>query len=102
MPELPEVEVIVRGLRKNIIGLKILEFKILNKHLRFDIPKEMELLYKNKIIKHIFRIGKYGIILLNGKFHILFHLGMTGKFRFSKKGNYFKNMIIFQLSLIKI
>ena len=50
MPELPEVEVIVRGLRKNIIGLKILEFKILNKHLRFEAPKEMEFLYKNKII----------------------------------------------------
>ena len=45
----------------------------------------MEFLYKNKIIKHIFRIGKYGIILLNGKHHIVFHLGMTGKFRFSKK-----------------
>ena len=64
MPELPEVEVIVRGLRKNIIGLKILEFKIINKNLRYDTPKEMEFLYKNKIIKHIFRIGKYGIILL--------------------------------------
>jgi len=90
MPELPEVEVIVRGLRKNIIGLKILEFKIINKHLRFEAAKEMEFLYKNKIIKHIFRIGKYGIILLNGKHHILFHLGMTGKFSFAKKSNYFK------------
>ena len=90
MPELPEVEVIVRGLRKNIIGLKILEFKIINKHLRFEAAKEMEFLYKNKIIKHILRIGKYGIILLNGKHHILFHLGMTGKFRFAKKSNYFK------------
>ena len=90
MPELPEVEIIVRGLRKSIMGLKIIEFKILNKHLRFDTPKEMELLYKNKVIKHIFRIGKYGIILLNGKFHILFHLGMTGKFRFTKKVTPFK------------
>ena len=33
MPELPEVEVIVRGLKKNIIGLKITEFKIINKKL---------------------------------------------------------------------
>ena len=44
MPELPEVEVIVRGLRKNIIGLKINEFKIINKNLRFETPKEMEFL----------------------------------------------------------
>ena len=85
MPELPEVEIIVRGLRKNILGLKLTEFKILNKNLRYEIPKEMEVIYKNKIIKHIFRIGKYGILLLNGKSHIVFHLGMTGKFRFSKK-----------------
>ena len=67
MPELPEVEIIVRGLRKNILGLKLTEFKILNKNLRYEIPKEMEVIYKNKIIKHIFRIGKYGILLFNGQ-----------------------------------
>ena len=85
MPELPEVEVIVRGLRKNILGLKITEFEIINKKLRYDTPKEMEYIFKNKTIKHILRIGKYGIILLSGKKHIVFHLGMTGKFRFTKK-----------------
>ena len=37
MPELPEVEIIVRGLKKNILGLKIKEFKIINKNLRFPI-----------------------------------------------------------------
>ena len=87
MPELPEVEVIVRGLRKNILGLKILKFKIINEDLRYKIPNEMEHLYQNKTIKHILRIGKYGIILLNSKEHLVFHLGMTGKFRFSKEKN---------------
>ena len=53
-------------------------------------PKKWSFFYKNKIIKHIFRRGKYGIILLNGNHHILFHLGMTGKFRFSKKVTDFK------------
>ena len=85
MPELPEVEVIVRGLKKNILGLKITEFEIINKKLRYDTPKEMECIFKNKTIKHILRIGKYGIILFSGKKHIVFHLGMTGKFRFTKK-----------------
>ena len=28
MPELPEVEVIVKGLNKNILNLKILDFKL--------------------------------------------------------------------------
>ena len=84
MPELPEVEIIVRGLKRNIIGLKIKEFKIINKKLRYDISDKMRELYNNKLIKYIFRIGKYGIIILSGKHHIMFHLGMTGKFRFSK------------------
>ena len=47
----------------------------------------MEYFYQNKIIKHILRIGKYGIILLNSKEHLVFHLGMTGKFRFCKEKN---------------
>ena len=73
MPELPEVEVVVQGLKKNILNLKILEVKIFNKNLRYQIPTNMENLCKNKIVKHIFRRGKYGIILLNGKDHIIFH-----------------------------
>ena len=87
MPELPEVEIIVRGLKKNILGLKVEEFKIINKRLRYDISNIMSVLYNKKTIKHIFRIGKYGIIILSGKYHIMFHLGMTGKFRFSKNSN---------------
>ena len=38
-----------------------------------------------------------GFIILNGKHHIVFHLGMTGKFRFSTNLMIKKNMIIFQL-----
>ena len=53
MPELPEVEIIARGLRKNIVGLKIEKFKIINKNLRYEATKEMEQIYKNKTIKHI-------------------------------------------------
>ena len=39
-------------------------------------------LYKNRTIKYIFRRGKYGFIILDGRDHIVFHLGMTGKFFF--------------------
>ena len=90
MPELPEVEVIVRGLKNNILDSKILDFIILNKKLRFPIDSNMRNLYKNKTIKHVFRRGKYGFIILDGKDHIVFHLGMTGKFRLSKNLNYKK------------
>ena len=95
MPELPEVEVIVRGLKKNILDSKILDFIILNKKLRFPIDSNMKSLYKNKTIKYIFRRGKYGFIILDGTDHIVFHLGMTGKFRLSTNLKYKKNMITF-------
>ena len=42
MPELPEVEVIVRGLKKNILDSKILDFNILNKKLRFPVDPNEE------------------------------------------------------------
>ena len=87
MPELPEVEVVVKGLRKALIGSKILEFKIINKNLRYSVPFEMEQLYINKNIRHVIRRGKYGIILLDGNKHIVFHLGMTGKFKISSLNN---------------
>ena len=52
MPELPEVEVIVKGLNKNILNLKILDFKIINKNLRYPLSKDMEDTFKNKTVKH--------------------------------------------------
>ena len=74
MPGLPEVEVIVKGLKKNVLNLKILRVNILNKNLRYLVPNNLEKLCKGKTIKHVFRRGKYGIILLNGSIHIVFHL----------------------------
>ena len=85
MPELPEVETVVNGLKKNFINLKIIEFKIIDKNLRYKVPEAMSFLFKNKKIKNILRRGKYGVIILDGNFHILFHLGMTGKYRFTSK-----------------
>ena len=87
MPELPEVEVIVRGLKKNILDTKILDFNILNNKLRFPVDPNMRSLYKNRTIKYIFRRGKYGFIILDGRDNIVFHLGMTGKFRLSTNLN---------------
>ena len=52
----------------------------------------MEVMFKNRTIKHVLRIGKYGIVLLDGNQHIVFHLGMTGKFIFCKNNrNYEKH-----------
>ena len=81
MPELPEVETVCRVLSKNIIGLTIKKVKVFNKNLRYPINACIEKKILQSKIKSIIRRGKYGLISLNNKNLIIFHLGMTGKFK---------------------
>jgi len=80
MPELPEVETVVRGLRKSVIGNKIKDVKIIFPGIVKQNSKNFKkVVSKNKIIE-IRRRGKFILIdLSNGK-TILAHLGMTGNF----------------------
>jgi formamidopyrimidine-DNA glycosylase len=79
MPELPEVETTIRGL-KPIIGSIIINIKINTPKLRFIIPKKMSLLTKVEILE-IKRRGKFIIFLLSNNHAIILHLGMSGRLR---------------------
>jgi len=81
MPELPEVETVCRVLSKNIIGLTIKKVEIINKNLRYPLPSNIKKKIFQSKIKSIIRRGKYGLILLSNRNVIIFHLGMTGKFK---------------------
>ena len=87
MPELPEVEIVRKGLLKSIDGLNIIGIKILNANLRYAIPLKLEKVFHNKIIKTICRRGKHGIIITNADYHLHFHLGMTGNFKIINSTN---------------
>tara|TARA_Y200000002_G_scaffold331219_1_gene296281 strand:+ start:568 stop:1434 length:867 start_codon:yes stop_codon:yes gene_type:complete len=79
MPELPEVEVVKKSLRKTIYNLTIKNIKITNKFLRYKIDEKlMKKMIKSKI-SSVFRRSKYILINLNNRYTILVHLGMTGK-----------------------
>jgi formamidopyrimidine-DNA glycosylase len=87
MPELPEVETIVKGLQKTVVGRKI---KSINVIFPGIVKQETEKFRKNaektKIVK-VRRRGKYILIdLSNGK-TILAHLGMTGNFLLVKSSS---------------
>ena len=86
MPELPEVETTIKGL-KPIINSTIINIKIHTYKLRFYIPQNISLIKKTKI-KNIKRKGKYIIIVLKNKFSIIVHLGMSGRLRLIKKSKY--------------
>ena len=46
MPELPEVEVVTRSLKKAIKNRKIIKITVNNRNLRFKLPKNFESILK--------------------------------------------------------
>jgi len=87
MPELPEVETIVRGLQKTVVGKKIRNVKVIFPGIvKQDTKTFKKNVVKTEIIK-LRRRGKYILIdLSNGK-TILAHLGMTGNFLLVKSSS---------------
>ena len=83
MPELPEVETTIRGL-KSIVDSKIINIKINTSKLRYFIPKSI-LLINSVRITTIKRKGKFIIFYLQNEHSIVFHLGMSGRLRLYKK-----------------
>jgi len=82
MPELPEVETIVRNLRKKLIGLKIGEVKIfLEKCIQGSWINFAKNLIGRKI-SALERRGKYIIIHLDDGQALIIHLRMTGSLLF--------------------
>jgi len=88
MPELPEVETTIKGLRP-LIGTLIINIKIHTSKLRFLIPKNIINIKGLKILE-IRRRGKFILISLSNHFVIVIHLGMSGRLRLYNIHNYSK------------
>jgi len=99
MPELPEVETIIRDLiDQNIVGRTIENVIVRNKNSLQNKTSGSFFIIKNQKIVAIYRRGKYIVFQLSN-YHLLSHLRMTGKFKISnKKTNFDKHeQIIFLL-----
>ena len=68
MPELPEVEIVRRSLKKNIIGKKINKVLVRNRNLRFKLKPSFEKILLNTHILNIKRFSKYIIIELKNQY----------------------------------
>jgi formamidopyrimidine-DNA glycosylase len=86
MPELPEVETVARGLRKEVAGRRILSITI-GKSDFIDNPADIERELPGRIIREVQRYGKFLLLRLttaektgqqDGESALLVHLGMTG------------------------
>jgi len=78
MPELPEVETIVRGLKRSIQDHEINSIHLSKFSLRTAFPAEMESAIQGMKITGIYRRAKYILINLDGMITIIIHLGMSG------------------------
>ncbi len=90
MPELPEIEIVKQSLDKNIKFEKIKKVVVSNRNLRFKIPKNFEIVLKNKIINKISRKSKYLILHLEDIYCVI-HLGMSGTIHLINRKNFNKN-----------
>ena len=81
LPELPEVETIVRYLKPKIRGKRILRLwsntpRLFRQGKNFN---EINRLLKGRAILNTARIGKNIVLILNSQFNLYIHLMMTGK-----------------------
>ncbi len=84
MPELPEVETTVNGIKPLIIKQKVTDIIIRQHQLRWPIPKELPEILKGKTVISVARRAKY--ILINFQHGtLILHLGMSGSLRFIDK-----------------
>ncbi|MDW3228892.1 MAG: bifunctional DNA-formamidopyrimidine glycosylase/DNA-(apurinic or apyrimidinic site) lyase [Acidobacteriota bacterium] len=84
MPELPEVETVVRGLDKELRGKRVKDFVFLSPHLVSKQPATALSLenYFGKKIKKIWRRGKVIVFEFSGQLGLIVHLKMTGQLYF--------------------
>lgn len=78
MPELPEVETTVIGIKPWLESKSIKTINVYNPSLRWPIPKYLATKYLNEKVKSVSRRAKYILIHLQSGSTLILHLGMSG------------------------
>jgi formamidopyrimidine-DNA glycosylase len=81
VPELPEVETVVRDLRPHLTGAVIAAVQVSSKSLRRPWQPEWSARLVGRQIKSVERRGKWIVLNLDRDGHLVIHLGMTGQLR---------------------
>ena len=81
MPELPEVETTVRGLRPVLEGERIAAIEMRRGDLRRPFPADLRQRLTGARIAALGRRAKYGLIDTDRGDTMIFHLGMSGRWR---------------------
>ncbi len=81
MPELPEVETTVAGLRPILDGARLSLVDVRRPNLRRPFPVDLRQRMTGATITGLSRRAKYGLIQTNRGDVMIFHLGMSGRWR---------------------
>ncbi len=81
MPELPEVETTVRGLARYLEGERIARITLNRPDLRHPFPPGLVQALTGAIVTKLGRRAKYGLIHTDRSHTMIFHLGMSGRWR---------------------
>ncbi len=81
MPELPEVETTVRGLARYLDGERIARVTLNRPDLRRPFPPDLVQTLTGARVTSLGRRAKYGLVHLDREQTLVFHLGMSGRWR---------------------
>ena len=81
MPELPEVETTVRGLARFLEGERIVSVRVNRPDMRRPFPPDLVQALTGASVTHLSRRAKYGLIHTSRDHAMVFHLGMSGRWR---------------------
>ncbi|MBA4161618.1 MAG: DNA-formamidopyrimidine glycosylase [Novosphingobium sp.] len=81
MPELPEVETTVRGLARYLDGARLARVETRRADLRRPFPPDLVQVLTGATVTGLGRRAKYGLIHTDRGQAMVFHLGMSGRWR---------------------
>ena len=79
MPELPEVETVMRGLRAQLEGKRISRALVHRADMRFPFPAGLAEVMTGAVVTGFRRRAKYILMRLDRGQSVLIHLGMSGR-----------------------
>jgi formamidopyrimidine-DNA glycosylase len=98
MPELPEVETVVRGLAPVLLGRTITGLAVRRPDLRWPLPSDLAARMTGATVTGLSRRGKFGLIITDRGDALIFHLGMSGRFRLGVAEPALHDHVLFDLA----
>jgi formamidopyrimidine-DNA glycosylase len=83
MPELPEVETVMRGLAAKLLGRRLAHVAVNRADMRWPLPAGLAAAMTGARVASFRRRGKYILMRLDGGLSVLLHLGMSGRMVFT-------------------